>query len=623
MADITLPIANIREVLQKKSFPTITRWNRLEGRPRTHHFDRALKAEVRDALWMLTRQWQLGELKADDAGSPVLAKVHVAAEPLSHFTAHGSAQRTFETSIPLEAQVEKHTVPFTLDGRAVGLDLRVLMGREWRSLLVKAGLDSPASPIVQQFMDAFPILAPDPLLATDDPITAHRATWQRFAALAGRAMDGTNWYERIKGTTAPRSFAALVPEVAGATNALDPLCDKYLAWYERLILQPAATEDAWQPDRLEYGFDLAAAGSAFKAKEYYHGNLDWYNLDLVNAAPGTQVTTNNVVHTFLPTQVKFSGMPNTRWWKFEDERVNIGAITPDSTDLVKLVVMEFGLIYANDWFNFPVRLGVGQWCNVKGLIITNTFGEKHWITAASRDTGTERDSTMFTLADVSGRGTSPSAGLLLLPTVPKVQESDALESFAMVRDEMANMVWAMETVVPMPDGRGRAGKEAASELRTRLQKRLDDAFAAGTIVDPAWSADLRYRLMTSVPEHWIPFISAHAPGSTRQTMLQRASMPRILRHGTASPAKVKPRGQLLRQGLDVGALQRYFIQEEEVPRAGIEVTRTFQRTRWTDGSVHVWMGMRKGTGRGVGSSGLRFDFLQPRKELFQPVLVQS
>src|SRR6266511_1790013 len=58
-------------------FPAITRWNRLEGRPRAHNFDRALKAEVRDALWMLTKQWQMGEFRGDDAGSPVLARAAI------------------------------------------------------------------------------------------------------------------------------------------------------------------------------------------------------------------------------------------------------------------------------------------------------------------------------------------------------------------------------------------------------------------------------------------------------------------------------------------------------------------------------------------------------------------
>ncbi len=43
--------------------PTIVTWNRLEGRPRTENFTRNLSAEVRDPLWMLARQWQLGEFK--------------------------------------------------------------------------------------------------------------------------------------------------------------------------------------------------------------------------------------------------------------------------------------------------------------------------------------------------------------------------------------------------------------------------------------------------------------------------------------------------------------------------------------------------------------------------------
>ena len=43
-------VENIREALLQKKFPTSLMWNRLEGRPRTHNFDRAMRAEVRDAL---------------------------------------------------------------------------------------------------------------------------------------------------------------------------------------------------------------------------------------------------------------------------------------------------------------------------------------------------------------------------------------------------------------------------------------------------------------------------------------------------------------------------------------------------------------------------------------------
>jgi hypothetical protein len=68
----TTAIKDLSATLKSRLFPSITIWNRLEGRPIAEKFDRALKAEVRDALWMLTKQWQLGEFQGDDAGSPIL-----------------------------------------------------------------------------------------------------------------------------------------------------------------------------------------------------------------------------------------------------------------------------------------------------------------------------------------------------------------------------------------------------------------------------------------------------------------------------------------------------------------------------------------------------------------------
>ena len=68
---------DMARLLAERALPSITRWHRVDGIPRAHQFDRALRAELRDALWMLTRQWQMGEFQGDDAGSPVLAKLHV------------------------------------------------------------------------------------------------------------------------------------------------------------------------------------------------------------------------------------------------------------------------------------------------------------------------------------------------------------------------------------------------------------------------------------------------------------------------------------------------------------------------------------------------------------------
>ena len=70
--------------------------------------------------------------------------------------------------------------------------------------------------------------------------------------------------------------------------------------------------------------------------------------------------------------------------------------------------------------------------------------------------------------------------------------------------------------------------------------------------------------------------------------------------------------RILRIELDrEGARESYFLHEEEVPRAGVIVTRTFQRARWFDGKVHTWLGRQKETGRGEGASGLVFDQIVP------------
>ena len=67
--------------------------------------------------------------------------------------------------------------------------------------------------------------------------------------------------------------------------------------------------------------------------------------------------------------------------------------------------------------------------------------------------------------------------------------------------------------------------------------------------------------------------------------------------------------KLLREGLDRTPAEPYLVHEEEVPRAGVRVAQAFQRTRWRDGRVVVWLGAHKSTGRGEGSRGLAFDRL--------------
>jgi hypothetical protein len=303
-------------------------------------------------------------------------------------------------------------------------------------------------------------------------------------------------------------------------------------------------------------------------------------------------------------------MPNTRWWTFEERKTNFGDIHPGTIELAKLLLIEFGLVYANDWFLVPFTIPAGTISNIKGLSLTNVFGERFWIEASGSGAEDDRQRwNMFTLNIKNGADQKADMSLALLPTVPKIQESAPLDEVVLIRDEMANMVWGIETIVPLASGTSKSGHETAIETRNFYQQFLEKAIADGTITVPPveYKASIRYQVMNTVPENWIPFIPVHIEKSNREIQLQRAAMPRILEGEADTPEKVRPRTVLLREGLDKGKPEAYYIHEEEVPRAGIRVSQSFQRTRWYDGKVFVWLGVRKRTGGGEGSSGLAFD----------------
>jgi hypothetical protein len=74
------------------------------------------------------------------------------------------------------------------------------------------------------------------------------------------------------------------------------------------------------------------------------------------------------------------------------------------------------------------------------------------------------------------------------------------------------------------------------------------------------------------------------------------------RDGELTPPR--PRGRLLGP---LAGPPRVALREDEIPREGARLTHAYQLARWIDGTTFLWLGRRKGVGRGEGSSGLRFD----------------
>jgi hypothetical protein len=609
-----LPVGNVQTALSRRLFPTITTYNRLEARPRTLSFDRALAAEVRDALWLLTKQWQMGEFRGSDAGSPIFAKLQIDTTRLTKYRPDAQQAQLFEYNVPFEAKVERRPIPFTQAGRPISFDLRLAMGRQWLALI--AGIGSYRA----NFLTAYPIAAPDPTNPNDADRCAHPEVWQVFAAIAGRAMDGGALYQHLIANPANHCYDGVAGIAHTDQLPLDKAAERFVAWFARLILQPPPSgDDAWVPPQLEYQFAVSApeAGGTEKvyvANEYYQGRLDWYNLDVdagttaLDPVAGSGVTgfPPDVPRTMMPIPVSFTGMPNTRWWAFESQRTNFGNIDAATTDLAKLMFMEFALVYANDWFVIPYTLPVGAIASIRGCVVNNVFGERIWITAAGQgqDANWQRWS-MFTVDVLHKPGASADTSLLLLPTVAKLLESPPTEDIMLLRDEIANMVWGVENTIPLASGESKRGLEAARQTRAFFESLISSS------VPPAVGAKapIRYDVMSTVPENWIPFLPVHVGASNREIQIQRAAMARIIEGDPNPPVKVQPRTVLLREGLDRAPAQTYFVFEEEVPRAGTRLMQTFARTRSTDGAVYTWLRVRRQTGRGEGSSGLEFDEL--------------
>lgn len=190
---------------------------------------------------------------------------------------------------------------------------------------------------------------------------------------------------------------------------------------------------------------------------------------------------------------------------------------------------------------------------------------------------------MFTLTSADGTAVD---GLVVPPGAVSVEEGPAVEEVLFLRDEMANMVWAVERSVQGPSGLARERSRELDDPRPQLP-------------GPVQTAALDYSLATSVPARWIPYLPRSS--GYRSISLVQGAMP--------DPAgdAVRPLGRLLLEG-DVSVLK-----DAEVPREGVRVRRVPAVTRSSDGRYACWTTRRVTVGRSEGASSLAFDATTARR----------
>ncbi|MET0782806.1 MAG: hypothetical protein ABWX76_03935 [Leifsonia flava] len=529
------------------------------------------EARIGDPAWMLGRQWQFGELTGEDAGSVV--SVHVASSALpitawaplvgaaaSSSDLAGVEWRPWREGALLEELVQD--VPELAFGD--GLRQRAEAGAQLVDLLTDAGEKTLARSLAARHPLALDDDPNDPL-GLNDPQAA-----RLFAVLGGAVPDGGSLATELR--AGDPSWIGEATDAA-ATRAV------IVEWLDWLGGAPDSG-GAWSTERLEYSFALRfgdednavfARGTQFGSASVRWSDLEWVE-GASGAVPdesaaGTPVTSEA---TMLATPLRFPGMPADRYWQLEDGAVDLGAIEAQTNDLARLCLAEFALSSGDDWLAVPVDGLLGAVNRVGVVTLTDDFGD-----AVTVPELVDPAFTMFGVASAAGR---MLPGIVLPPTAVGTLVGEALEDVLFLRDEMANMAWAIENSV-----QGRSG-----DPRRRSSERPPEP-------DP-WPTGLTqeeraYRLQSPVPAHWIPLAPvALKPGqvSLRKAALLRDGVPVIPSGVTLSPTPLTFPG-------------------EELPREGVHLRAVPVLARRADGRYAKWAAYRVRTGRGEASSRLAWD----------------
>lgn len=591
---------------------SVTSWTRLEPQSRNADIGISSRARVFDPLWMLTRQWQMGEFQAEDAGTPIQARVRASTgtlcrrfsgelpKPAAAAPAPVAAQRYDPLKTPLEVLVERRRMRANDATDARMLTFAVESGLHFLRTLELAVLS-------KNYRSAFITrLALQPL-SDNSSALIDDASARYMQSMIGRAPDGRQLAVLLRTAGAAQLVADPALNIAVADRAkVEQAAASWLAWYDAMCSEPGGpADDAWNPPRLEYALAVGAKMSAnpgdemtFAASEI-DGPIDWSSFDVTSQALLTTPADQDfaaVVESTIPAPVTFPGAPAPRFWEMEDARVAYGLVPVGPTDLAQLLMIEYASSYGNDWFIVPLSLPVGSITRVDSLVLTDTFGVRSLIRPIgdpnipspffSMWQPALRNATSFSAAKIA------TNRFFLPPTLTRTIDSAPLEDVLFMRDEMANLAWAIERTVESPIEQPAQRYEAP------------DAAPVDEPVDPAVADLPRYLLSTQVPPNWIPLLPVQIPNpafpNTAGQILSRLKRGAVLQPNGSQKVHSATGDVLL-------SLGNKLLYDEEVPREGARITRQRRMARWMDGSTWLWTSFRNQVGTGEGSSQLKFD----------------
>ena len=274
-------------------------------------------ATLADPLWLLGRQWQVGERRGHDGGYPARARFALAEEAIQPIAGHDPA------NVPMEPILEGSARDDWTPGR------RVRVGRA--------------------MAEARPELS-------DADDLALRGLPPPYEALDGTGLDGAILWDRrgALGLT-EADFAS------AGTGSERP--------------------DFYDAGGFQHSAEARTASVTLRAARHRGGEVDWFTFDGASdpsggpAAlpdPGAAADPASRRHVFT-RRLDLPGAPLPGWWSLGDLRADFASlgVLPDRPGLASLLVL---LARVRDWVTFPIQSKAGHIVRVGDAALIDTFG---------------------------------------------------------------------------------------------------------------------------------------------------------------------------------------------------------------------------------------------------------
>jgi hypothetical protein len=294
---------------------------RLEPDPRQRDLAAGWAAELADPVWLLGRQWQLGEHQGEDASSPVAVDVSARATPIGAVAGQPDLD---PTTVPAQAIIESEPNDWWTPGR------RVQLGKAVAAAAQANQVPLPAS-----------------VALTDLPVP----------------------YQHLNDGTVPDGRALWLGQQRGTIHGLKE------AWFGSPGPPRVEPVDLWDPAELAYTAQLPAGNTTLTISRHDGGDLDWYHADATTPLT-PDPTAAPIQVTMTPGRLRYPSAPLPRWWQIEDAQVSIGGHAPDRAGLATLVLIDLIVNHSDDWFTFSLPARVGHIITLDKVAVIDSFGQR-------------------------------------------------------------------------------------------------------------------------------------------------------------------------------------------------------------------------------------------------------